>query len=672
MKISNTPAANSEARSFRPEIQGLRAVAVLAVLIFHIWPLALPGGYVGVDVFFVISGFLITSLLLREAEETGGISIAAFYERRIRRLLPAATLVLVTVGLCIDLLPEVRWSETAFGIGASALYVQNWWLADRAVDYLASENAPNVVLHFWTLSVEEQYYLVWPLLFLAATTVINWARTRPRLAFGWMVGCIGVASLAYSVYLTPRNPGLAYFATTTRAWELALGGMLAVSTGWRYMPSRLRSVLGVLGIFSIAAACWSYGATTAFPGYAALLPTVGAALVIIAGRTEAYWSADRLLGTAPFQYLGDISYSLYLWHWPVIIYFGQLTGRKISFLDGLVILAVSCLLAHLTKMLIEDPFRKAGRHSARSRSYILAALCVVASLVVAAGILIRIDLAKASGSGKVDGIEFKPSLLDARAENSVVYKLGCHVDQRTGQPSVCHFGPEDATVRIAVVGDSHAAQWVPAFQQIVENRGWRVSTYTKSACAFADLTVVSGSTKSEPYRSCDEWNRHMVNALRSSQPTLVVVTQSIGHRAFGFSNRNDSDLAIADGLIRTWSQLERADIPVLAIRDTPHLGIDVPECLGMSNATFEGCGKSSSVVLARPDPIVMATKLHPSVDLVDFSSEVCPGKACPPIIDGMLVWRDSHHMTATFAESLSPELEAALVNRIHELPQNAH
>ena len=186
MKISNTPAANSEARSFRPEIQGLRAVAVLAVLIFHIWPLALPGGYVGVDVFFVISGFLITSLLLREAEETGGISIAAFYERRIRRLLPAATLVLVTVGLCIDLLPEVRWSETAFGIGASALYVQNWWLADRAVDYLASENAPNVVLHFWTLSVEEQYYLVWPLLFLAATTP------------GWrLVGWLGVSGLPH-------------------------------------------------------------------------------------------------------------------------------------------------------------------------------------------------------------------------------------------------------------------------------------------------------------------------------------------------------------------------------------------------------------------------------------------------------------------------------------------
>jgi peptidoglycan/LPS O-acetylase OafA/YrhL len=260
----------SASRGFQPEIQGLRAIAVMAVLVFHVWPDVLPGGYIGVDVFFVISGYLITGLLLREVERSGRISLVNFYRRRIRRLLPAAALVIIVSCMTVGMLPIVQWTDTAKEALASTFYLQNWWLAYQAVDYLAEDSAPGILRHYWSLSVEEQYYIFWPLLYIFVAASSHWARHHPRRTFAIMAIGIGVPSLLYSIYLTNQEPSSAYFVTTTRAWELAIGSGLAVFIHHaKSLSSSIRASIGLLGMISILISCLSFSEVTPFPGYAA-------------------------------------------------------------------------------------------------------------------------------------------------------------------------------------------------------------------------------------------------------------------------------------------------------------------------------------------------------------------------------------------------------------------
>ena len=658
----------NQATIFRPEIQGLRAVAVLVVLLFHIWPSAAPGGYVGVDVFFVISGYLITGLLLREAENKGRISIGRFYARRIKRLLPAATIVLLAVTTCISILPIVRWEGTAFETVASALYFENWWLAKNAVDYLASENAPSALQHYWSLSVEEQYYITWPALLALFAWLLPHLRNRPRFVFGALVVTIGCLSLAYSIYITPRNPGLAYFATTARGWELAIGGALAVWTSWQRMPGGLRQLAGYAGILAIALATWTYSTSTSFPGYLAMLPTLGAALVIVSGESRSRLAIYSVLKSRPFQYLGDLSYSLYLWHWPVVVFYTALAGRQIGLVDGLIVLGVSTALAHQTKYLIEDRFRAPGFASSRRwMPFGFGALCILSSVVFAGAVLRQVELRSgnevvsestaAAGDGASSGA-FRPALTDARQDIPDVYANGCHVDQRSVQPKSCSWGASAAKVRIILVGDSHAAQWLPALRVIAEKRGWQLTSFTKSACGLADVEFVVGRDK-RPYESCTTWGKNVTREIVKMKPNLVITTQSRGQYAYGASDRSASDAMITAGLSRSWRTFQSAGIHVVALRDTPRVGVDIPDCLASAKGSKRACSRPRAKALLVADPVVMAAKLD-GIELVDMSDAICGPAICVPIIRHMLVWRDSHHLTATFARSLAPKLEKRL------------
>ncbi|MGH3322789.1 MAG: acyltransferase family protein, partial [Streptosporangiaceae bacterium] len=316
MSSSPTPRAQ-----LRPEIQALRAVAVAAVLLFHLWPNRLTGGYVGVDVFFAISGFLITAHLLREVDATGRIRFAAFWARRARRLLPASLLVLaVSAGGTYLFVPQEKWQQFFSEIGASALYVQNWLLAHNAVDYLASENAPSVAQHFWTLSAEEQYYAVWPLLIAVVLLLARRRSTRVRRnSLLAVLVLLTAASLAYSVWETSTNPSVAYFITPTRIWEFGLGAIVAFVWPEPAGGVRLRVLMSWVGLGCIAVATIVFTADTVFPGYAAALPVVGALLVIVAGPVAHPAGTLWLARLRPVQFLGDVSYSVYLWHWPLIV-----------------------------------------------------------------------------------------------------------------------------------------------------------------------------------------------------------------------------------------------------------------------------------------------------------------------------------------------------------------
>lgn len=666
---------------FRPEIQGLRAIAVIAVLIFHLWPSVLPGGYIGVDVFFVISGFLITGILLRQAERTGRIDVVGFYIKRLKRLLPAATVVLLSVAVCISLLPITRWVDTANEIAASALYVENWWLAIQAVDYLAAENAASPLQHYWSLSVEEQYYIVWPLLFgLAISLSVN-SVTPVRRKFLWIIVCVGLCSFAYSVYLTPRSPGVAYFATTTRAWELALGGALALLSLNGLVPSWMRLVSGLAGLTFIILAALFFDAETSFPGYSALLPTIGAALLIVSGTQDHALSISKILNSRPMQYVGDLSYSLYLWHWPVIIFYQSVAGRQLGVVDGVGAAAISLALAHQTKVLVEDEFRRPEfLGTSRWKPFAFAALCISVPIIcwqainyqagrhenavmtdVSAQMMYPGALTLSDGI-KVETATPLPAVLSAKADRGAPYREGCIVSLLGTDLKECTYGASDG-LHIALLGDSHAVHWVPTLQVIAEYAGARVTVITKSACAINDL---SERFELQQYQACTEWSEKAISRLLELNPDIAIFAHSRSSLSKIRKSRDESAVAVAASLSRIWNKLEGAGVRVFAIRDTPSFSEDVPDCLAAAAA--EECRVSRARMDARLDPLVLAVKASPGVKLMDLTGAICDDDYCYGVVGNVVAWRDAHHMTETFARTLAPEMSRQMSPLLPEVP----
>lgn len=663
---------------FRPDIQGVRAVAVVMVLLFHVWPGALSGGYVGVDVFFVISGFLITGVLLRQVEATGRIGIADFYARRIRRLLPAATLVLIAVGTCVSLLPVARWGDIAHEVVASSLYFENWWLAGNSVDYHASEMAASPLRHYWSLSVEEQYYLAWPLIF-AAVMWLPSARRHPVRAFMIVLVVIAAGSLAYSTWLTPRNSGFAYFSTFTRAWELALGGALCAFGSVARLPKGMRAALGYIGLALVVAAAWWFDADTPFPGYHAMLPAVGAALLIAADDAGGALSINRLLSSAPFQYFGDISYSLYLWHWPVIVFYIEIAGRQPQLIDGLVIIVVSVALAHQTKALVEDPFRAKGAFDKSAwMSFVLAAACIASSLcsayLVNRQFRIRSDAGTDIASSplypgalaltegvSVPSAEIRPSVLAASQDRGQAYDDGCIANTNDPTVKMCTYGAPEGKLHVVLLGDSHAAHWLPAYEVIAEKNQWRLTIVSKSACLAADIAIRQG--KDEVYTTCLEWNQSLPGVLAELRPDFIIISQSRTYLRLLAEGRDlpeDKRLGlVTDAIGRSWDDYRKSGAKLIAMADTPWMKVNVPDCMSSQKGTAEDCSTSRRSAIGRPDPVAI-TASRTRVPLIDVTHAICATETCEPVVGNVLVWRDSHHLTAEYARSLVPELTQQL------------
>src|SRR6516164_2535845 len=451
-------------RDYRADIQGLRAIAVAMVVIYHLYPSLLPGGFVGVDVFFVISGYLITRHLWRGYQRTGKIALLDFWGRRARRLVPAAALVLTVTWLASRLvLPATRLADTADEVRASALYFQNWLLAHNAVDYLKSNDAASPLQHFWSLSVEEQFYLLWPWLFLAAVVLVRLRVRRAgrhrapgvtagRAVVAGLAVALVLGSLAYSVYDTRTDPAAAYFVTTTRIWELGLGGLLALLPERFGRPLGRQGWLGWAGLAAVAASPFLLHGTSAFPGAIALLPVVGTVALIAGGSAAARYGPARFTSVRPMVFLGGISYSLYLWHWPLIVLWSSYRGHKIGLYAGPALAVAAVVLSWLTKVWVEDKVRLArplARHPSLSVSTALAAVLPVA--------LVWVYIAGQPGpwngrlgpkypgaavlAGKVTSVPAEPVLppLNALA-HPLYWKQGCLVSVQSAAPRTCVFG----------------------------------------------------------------------------------------------------------------------------------------------------------------------------------------------------------------------------------------
>ncbi|MFJ8577355.1 acyltransferase family protein [Micromonospora sp. NPDC093277] len=680
--VSPPPADAPPRRGFRTDIEGLRALAVLLVVLWHAGVPFISGGFVGVDVFFVISGYLITSGMVAEVAARGRLSLSRFWARRAKRLLPSSALVLLaSLVLTYLFLPDIRWRDTAWDAVSSAIYMINWRLADLSVDYLAAEQAPSIVQHFWSLAVEEQFYLLWPVLLVAVAWV---ARRRGaaqprfvRLALA-VVGALWLASFAWSVLLVQTEPGRAYFVTTTRIWELAVGALLAL---WplRRPTGAAASASGWIGIAAIVGSAVALDNSMPFPGALALPATIGTALVIAAGP-DARYGPVAVLRMPPMQFLGGISYTLYLWHWPLIVAFTARTDDPGVVLPAAAV-ALSVLLAYLTSRLVERPIWHSRKLSVRPRVALAVGLACTALSVCAGVVFHSITAVGPTGATPLNArgaavltpgdpgagvpVDDVPSIVPepaaARADLPSVYADGCHADSNETKVLRCTYGAPDATFTIALAGDSHAAQWTPALRSIAERRNWKLVTYTKSGCPAIDALVATG-TNERPYETCVTWNRSLRRAVAEDRPDMIVTTSynysvySDGRVLHGAQNRT----ALVEAMRRTWHGL--ADVaPVVVVRDTPAPGRDIAECVSTHREELTRCAVPRDEALAGIGPVqVDAAEGQTGVRVVDLNDAICPADRCAPVIGGVLVYRDANHLTATYARTLADRLDAQL------------
>jgi peptidoglycan/LPS O-acetylase OafA/YrhL len=621
-------------------------------LLFHVWPGLAPGGYVGVDAFFVISGYLITGSLFRMALEHGGISLPEFYNRRIRRLLPAATLVLLLTAIgTFLLLPASRWQEVVAQVVASAFYVENWALAAQSVDYLAAGNVPTPVQHYWSLSVEEQFYLFWPLLMIGGAALAKARGISVRGMFVALLGMVFVTSLATSIYLTTVSPAWGFFVTHTRMWELALGGLLALTRDRLQVPQPLRFGMFAAGVSAIAAAGLFFTAHTPYPGYAALLPTLGALLVIWAGDVQLGYF--RGLNAGWLRWVGDRSYSIYLVHWPLVIFYTA--HQTIGIIDGVGLIAASLIASHLLYTYMEERFRRPRAPIEwRPAAFAAGSLACFAIALVGSNYWIgtagqRFEpgdpdhpgpLALVAGARVPQNVAPIPSLVQLKADLPVVYSMGCHQTPTGAEVLSCQLGDPEGTQTIALVGDSHAASWVPALEAIALRQHWKLVTYTKSSCAY-------GQNGGDP--SCAVWQSAVDFELLKTKPAIAF---------FGrYNNGGDRVVdAIARNVESSWGDLIKAGIEVVAIKDTPDMNIDPGECIAEGGTTCEAPRAS----VFYKDPYVVGAIATPGVKLVDLSDALCGPEQCDVVVGNVIAWRDSHHMTASYAAALAPILAAEI------------
>ncbi|MEL7976899.1 acyltransferase family protein [Isoptericola sp. F-RaC21] len=672
-------------RTFRPEIQALRALAVALVVLYHFWPGRLPGGYVGVDVFFVISGFLITGHLLREAESTGGVRLARFWARRARRLLPAAYLVLAaTLVATVLVAPQSLWQQWFRETLGATVYVENWVLAGDAVDYLAADGDPSPVQHYWSLSTEEQFYLVWPLLVVLGTVVAARRGTTTRRTTALLLGGATVASFAYSLWLTSANPAPAYFATTTRAWQFGAGALLAL---WLARPGRRpganggRAALGWAGLATLAACALAYSDATPFPGTAALVPVLGTVAVIAAGAPSGRLAPTPLYAWAPVQRTGEISYALYLWHWPAIVLAPFVLGHEAGLLERVVLLAGVVVLAAATKRWVEDPARfteRWGLHRTRRALGVTAAATVALSLVAGGGLAVaqhRVQQQEAIaarivadpppcfGAQEMDPDKpcDNPALDDVvvpapvAVADDIAGPRDCFVDVDETALADCSFGPVDDpdVPHVVLVGDSHARALLPAFRELAAEGRLSVTTQLKNSCAWTAGPV---DADGERARTCEEWRDRLEPWLEQQAGSAdAVVTTGYLDFLTGSPDRQAADLAAA------WRPVADRGVPVVALSDNPQHDQEPSQCLDRGLAADpDRCDLPERQAFPDPQVYEEAADDVPGASFVDLTSLYCRGGTCPAVIGGVNVYRDTHHLTATYAKTMTPYLEREL------------
>jgi peptidoglycan/LPS O-acetylase OafA/YrhL len=704
---------------FRFDIEGLRAVAVLSVVLYHAHVKAVSGGYIGVDVFFVISGYLITGLLWREVRERGRLSMGAFYGRRMRRLLPAAMLVLVvTMVAAVVWLPplEIRsvWKD---GV-ATALYAGNYRFAATQANYLASLKPPSPFQQYWSLGVEEQFYLVWP--WLLAAAAIAWGPVRRRLLGGEarrppvaiamaLLGLVAVASFVLSLWLTTANQPWAFFSLPTRAWELAAGGLVALAgPALRRLPKGAAAALGWAGLAVVVWAVLAFNASTPFPGLAALAPVGGAAAILAAGEVNPPFGPVLALGRSGMRLVGRTSYSWYLWHWPVLIILPVAIGGSLDVWDYLALAAGSWLLALATYHLVENPARRSRWLAARPQRSLASGLalsatgvfaCVVAaqSLPSLAGhgvapvASIRHDpastgfgasnatagrssavadppptqlatdqaqvakaLAESAGRNNLPA-NVQPPLAQENAASSAPFHDGCLLSFLDAAIRPCVYGDTTSSTSVVLFGDSHAAMWFPAFDQVALDRHWQLIVQSKANCPPVDVPATQ-----QPYPACSPWRNAVINRIQAIHPALVVLAIAPNYDLPSGITQDDPQWL--QGLSKVIASLRANGAQVMVMGPVPSPAGSVPDCLSAHLDNVTECnvpaGDTHDPQLVGYDVRGLAAERvaveRAGATFVDVEPWFCTATTCPVVVDNLLVFQDETHISVQYATYLAP------------------
>ena len=660
---------------FRDDIQGLRAIALVLVLSTHAGVPFLRGGYVGLDMFFVLSGFLITGLLVTELERTGTINLGMFYARRVKRIVPMAIFVLlVTVVVSQIVFSPVRNELISGDIAAAAAHFVNWRFVVQSVDYFAPETIASPVQHYWSLSVEEQFYAVWPALLIVATLWFRRTGRRIRPALWATVAIPGALSLAYSIWYTSQAPEPAYFSTLTRAWELALGAALVLLPR-PSIPRTLGAVMALGGLGAVAYAALAFDATTRFPGAAALIPVLGVAAIIVAGSSDRGISLPtRVISTRLFRHFGDISYGFYLWHWPLLAFAHEVWGPLALWQSLLVGVGVAWILTETSYRLVEQPFRYSTYFTHRVRRGLALWAGSAATAIGAAFVLLwaqpSIPTAPAStvagaavaangGEVETEARTIRPDPTKAGSDRGPLPGDGCFPPQGETEHPECVYGDPSSNVTVIVFGDSKANHHFAAFEHLAERHGWRLIGLAKPSCGPVQW-VVDGESTDRP--DCEAWREAAYDRIEAEDPTLVAVASNRPARFY--DGEPDADAYERDGTERYVSGLKRlraSGARVAVLKDPPQAPFDVAECVSEHADDLKRCW--FPIPDHHDDTFAdRAARRVGGAHLVDITSLICPDGVCRGVIGNALVYKDQGHLTGTFSRTTAPMIE-------HQLPR---
>ena len=606
------------------QIQGLRAVAAILVTVFH--ARLVPGGFIGVDIFYVISGYLITGLILREIEKTGTLDLRSFYQRRIKRLLPTSVFVLfVTAIFAWILFPPITRDALGRDLFAAAAYISNYLFAWWQNDYQNLNATPSPFIHYWSLAVEEQFYLVWPLFILFL------ARYGKKIIFAG-IAITTLLSLLFSIYLTQVAPIWAFYSLPTRAWELGFGALLL------FLPETKKKIriLPWLGFFGIAISSFNFNENTAFPGKNALVPVLATVFLMASIK---YWPPlfNDLANSRLSQWLGAISYPLYLWHWPALVLPSSALGRPLRFYERFLCILLTIVLAHYTSKYVEEPLR----HKNLSPRTIYKGAAYTTAVSLVAGVLI--SFTSSSIITTKGEVSYQFDLVQVM-ERPGVYGDGCHVNYGETKSGYCTYGDKESSKTIVLYGDSHAAQWFPTLDKMATERGFKLVSLTKSACPAVDAKRPDQGAFKQVH--CTKWRENSIKRIAEIQP-LAVITSS-----FQYFTPSNNKITRAqwwnDGQRKLLKGLRGSTNNLIYISDTPRPLRDIPNCLASRDSKVCDSTERSKVSVIR------------GFDVINPNPWLC-SSYCPAIVEGTVAYRDASHISVDMALKLLPKLEAALI-----------
>ena len=664
-------AVSAPVRGFRPEIEGLRFFAVFLVVVYHVWLGRVSGG---VDVFLLISAFLMTSQFARKIDRDERINLGGHWLHLLKRLLPIAVVVIAaTAVMSWLLLPANRWPSIISEGWASLFYFENWSLAANAVDYYASKDSASPFQHFWSLSIQGQVFLIWPLIFLGIAFLrrrLGWDHRRLMLL---VFGAIFVVSLAFSVWETETNQAFAYFDLRTRLWEFALGSLLALALPFLGgINRRVRILMGWVGIVAMVACGLVLQVDQQFPGYMALWPTLAAALVIVAGDTSSRFGVDRVLSARPLTFMGGNAYGLYLWHWPILVIFLVWQGRQsVGWFTGSAIIVAAVVLAIVSTRFIERPARRIKWVEVawyRSVPVVLGCVIIAAVPLVSWQGYLKNQVAEASKNSSADnpgaaalipGFEFQgnPNAPIQPAPAGITEQWAVLEDGCTGT-----WATDDAVLKencreyqassrpaktIVVAGSSHSVQLMPALEYAAELNNWNLILLWEAGCRYS-VSVPSATPE------CNVFNQSVTDYVTERKPDAVAVFSTV-------PLPSSPEEILQPGFVEAADNLISQGIQVLAMRDSPRFSFNMAECVISKGSEDPQCNPPRSSLLAEEDPLDAIPDVPEGLFRIDMTDSICGPEVCSGVVGNIFVYMDDNHLTRDYTVTMGPVLEAKIL-----------